>query len=388
MTASLAKWPGVLLALLAVAAQDAARPKVAFQSVSAGASHTCGIATGGLAYCWGDNTAGELGTGDGRSHRRPAAVTGHLAFVSLSAGDGFTCGITDAGLAYCWGRNTYRQLGSFAPLRTEVPTPVVAGGIAFVQISAGHGHACAVSTQRVAYCWGGNDDGDLGTGDTAHSQQARPVVGGVSFLAVSAGWSHTCGVTPGGTAYCWGANGAGQLGNGTRTSSRIPVAVVHVTDFIFVSAGARHTCGLTAPGAVYCWGDDFTHQLGGGNGVGSLVPVEGGPPPRRVAAVTAGGFHTCTLTRETIYRVTCWGLNQESQLGVPDTLPSATVTSRTVFGGIPFVQLDAGDAHTCGTTDDGAVYCWGRNDDGELGDGTTHPPLRPVRVIEPDSTSD
>src|SRR5437588_245175 len=313
MTASLAKWPGALLALLAVAAHDAARPKVAFQSVSAGASHTCGIATGGLAYCWGDNTAGELGTGDGRSHRRPAAVTGHLAFVSLSAGDGFTCGITDAALAYCWGRNTYGQLGSFAPLRAEVPIPVVADG---------------------------------------------------------------------------GANGAGQLGNGTRTSSRIPVAVVHVTDFIFVSAGARHTCGLTAPGAVYCWGDDFTHQLGGGNGVGSLVPVEGGPPPRRVAAVTAGGFHTCTLTRETIYRVTCWGLNQESQLGVPDTLPSATVTSRTVFGCLPFVQLDAGDAHTCGTTDDGAAYCWGRNDDGELGDGTTHPPLRPVRVIEPDSTSD
>ena len=329
--------------------------------MSAGASHTCGIAAGGA---------------------------GHLAFVSLSAGDGFTCGITDAGMAYCWGRNTYGQLGSFAPLRTEVPIPVVAGGVAFVQISAGHGHTCALSTQRVAYCWGGNDDGDLGTGDTAHSQQARPVVGGVSFLAVGAGWSHTCGVTPGGTAYCWGANGAGQLGNGTRTSSRIPVAVVHVTDFIFVSAGARHTCGLTAPGAVYCWGDDFTHQLGGGNGVGSLVPVEGGPPPWRVAAVTAGGFHTCTLTRETIYRVTCWGLNQESQLGVPDTLPSATVTSRTVFGGIPFVQLDAGDAHTCGTTDDGAVYCWGRNDDGELGDGTTHRPLRPVRVIEPDSTTD
>src|SRR5256885_15702068 len=88
-------------------------------------SHTCGIATGGLAYCWGDNTAGELGTGDGRSHRRPAAVTGHLAFVSLSAGDGFTCGITDAGLAYCWCRNTYGQLGSFAPLRAEVPIPVV-----------------------------------------------------------------------------------------------------------------------------------------------------------------------------------------------------------------------------------------------------------------------
>src|SRR2546430_13297763 len=85
MTASLAKWPGALLALLAVAAHDAARPKVAFQSVSAGASHTCGIATGGLAYCWGDNTAGELGTGDGRSHRRPAAVTGDRKSTRLNS---------------------------------------------------------------------------------------------------------------------------------------------------------------------------------------------------------------------------------------------------------------------------------------------------------------
>ena len=382
------KWSGAFLALVSVAGHFAARPKLAFRSVSAGASHTCGIAAGGLAYCWGDNTAGELGTADGRQHFRPTAVTGRLTFASVSAGDGFTCGITDAGTAYCWGRNTYGQLGSVAPLRTEVPTPVVARGVAFVQISAGHGHTCAVSTQHVAFCWGGNDDGELGTGDTAHSQRAQPVAGGVSFLAVSAGWSHTCGVTPGGTAYCWGANAAGQLGNGTRAMSRVPVAVAHLSNVVSVTAGARHTCGLTAPGVVYCWGDDFDHQLGRGNGMGSLVPVEGGPPPRRVTAVTAGGFHTCTLTRETIYRVTCWGLNQEFQLGVLDSLPATTSTSRTVFGGIPFVQLDAGDAHTCGTTEDGAAYCWGRNDDGELGDGTTHAPLRPARVVEPDSTSD
>src|SRR5436853_5371266 len=92
------------LLLLLVVSHDPRRPRFVFRTVSAGASHTCGIAAGGA---------------------------GHLAFVSLSAGDGFTCGITDAGMAYCWGRNTYGQLGSFAPLRTEVPIPVVAGGVAF-----------------------------------------------------------------------------------------------------------------------------------------------------------------------------------------------------------------------------------------------------------------
>ena len=386
------KWSGPALVLLSVVGHDPARPRLMFRMVSAGASHTCGVAAGGVAYCWGDNTAGELGTGDGRSHMKPAAVSGHLTFASLSAGDGFTCGITDSRVAYCWGRNPYGQLGSRTPQRSEAPLPVIAAGLEFLQVSAGRGYACGIGADHAAYCWGSNEDGQLGTSDTARSTRPLPVAGRLSFDSVSAGWSHTCAVTREGTAYCWGSNAAGQLGNGTTVASRVPVAVVHVHDFLSVTVGARHTCGRTARGLVYCWGDDFNHQLGGGTGVGSLVPVEGGPPyplrARRQVAVTAGGFHTCTLSRESIYRVTCWGLNQESQLGVPDTLPAATFTSRTVFGGIPFVQLDAGDAHTCGTTDDGAVYCWGRNDDGELGDGTTHPPLRPVRVVEPDSTSD
>ena len=127
------------LLLLLVVSHDPARPRLVFRTVSAGASHTCGIASGGVAYCWGDNTAGELGTGDGLSHTRPAAVTGHLTFASLSAGDGFTCGITDSGVAYCWGRNPYGQLGSRTPQRSEAPLPVIAVGPGFLLVSAGRG---------------------------------------------------------------------------------------------------------------------------------------------------------------------------------------------------------------------------------------------------------
>ena len=377
------KWSGPALVLLSAVGHDPARPRLMFRMVSAGASHTCGVAAGGVAYCWGDNTAGELGTGDGRSHMKPAAVSGHLTFASLSAGDGFTCGITDSSVACCWGRNPYGQLGSRTPQRSEAPLPVIAAGLEFLQVSAGRGYACGIGADHAAYCWGSNEDGQLGTGDTARSTRPLPVAGRLSFDSVSAGWSHTCAVTREGTAYCWGSNAAGQLGNGTTVASRVPVAVVHVHDFLSVTVGARHTCGRTARGLVYCWGDDFNHQLRVGSGVGTSVPLDT-RIGHRFFAVTAGAFHTCALTRESTYRLTCWGFNQESQLGVTDPL---TFMSREVFGGIPFVQLDAGDAHTCGVTEDGSAYCWGRNDDGELGDGSLHPPVRPARVAEPDSMS-
>src|SRR2546422_10856859 len=122
------KWSAPALVLLSGAGHDLPRSRLPFRRVSAGASHPCGVAAGGVAYCWGDNTAGELGTGDGRSHMRPVAVTGHLTFASLSAGDGFTCGVTHSGVAYCWGRNPYGQLGSRTPQRRETPLPVTPAG--------------------------------------------------------------------------------------------------------------------------------------------------------------------------------------------------------------------------------------------------------------------
>jgi len=95
-------------------------------------------------------------------------------------------------------------------------------------VSAGQFHSCGVTTSARAYCWGGNDFGEIGDG-TSDINRASPVAvaGGLTFARVSAGFeSHSCGVTPDGRAYCWGANGFGQLGNGTVVQSLVPVAVV------------------------------------------------------------------------------------------------------------------------------------------------------------------
>jgi alpha-tubulin suppressor-like RCC1 family protein len=159
-----------------------------------------------------------------------------------------------------------------------------------------------------------------------------------------------------------------------------------------VSAGGRHSCGVTARGVSYCWGDNFHSQLGpapaGTSRLGSWVPAAMGVG-HRLAALSAGGLHTCALTLASIDRVVCWGANRDYQLGDHTFVrPDEVLLSQALFRGIAFVQLDAGDYHTCGTTEQGAVYCWGRNADGQLGDGTLRAPVRPARIAEPDSTID
>jgi alpha-tubulin suppressor-like RCC1 family protein len=378
-----------LLLLLAALSRDRGDEKRAYRSVTAGATHTCGIAVGGVAYCWGDNGYGQLGTGDERSSLKPVAVIGGESFSSLSAGDGFTCGVTTSGVGYCWGRSVYRRGESERQAHDDAPAAVV-GGLLFSHISAGANHACGVTIDHTAYCWGANAQGQMGTGDTASSPTPLPVAGRLSFDSVSAGWDHTCGVTTNRVAYCWGNNRFGQLGDGTRDATRVPKEVGQVHDFVSVSAGGHHTCGVSARGTIYCWGDNFHSQLGRTGvqasrlGSWAAVALLAG---YRFSAVTAGGFHTCALTLESIDRVTCWGANQDYQLGVRTSPESdRLIVSTDIFRGIAFVQIDAGDNHTCGRTDRGAIYCWGRNDDGELGDGTSRVPARPARVAEPDST--
>jgi alpha-tubulin suppressor-like RCC1 family protein len=254
--------------------------------LSAGAFHTCGVTPAHVAYCWGNNSDGQLGNPPygsqtcafGPCIKTPVAVSGGLAFLSVSAATYHTCGITTTGAAYCWGDNTEGWLGNGSTTASTTPVGVT-GGLAFSAVSAGQYHTCGVTAAGAAHCWGDNRSGQLGNGTTAISSSTPvPVSGGLTFAAVSAGALHNCGATAAGAAYCWGDNRFGQLGNGTTANSSTPVPVSGGLTFAAVNTGhmSIHSCGVTGANVAYCWGGNSSAQLGDGTITDRSTPVAAG----------------------------------------------------------------------------------------------------------------
>ena len=281
-----------------------------FDQISGGYNHSCGLTINGAAYCWGNNSSGQLGGGTTASASEPTAVSGGLVFSRVQAGIDHTCGIANTGVVYCWGGNGHGQLGDGTTTAHLTPT-AVSGGYLFADLAVGGYHTCAlakagkaycwgndgvieyhaptaVSGDRIftelsagdrftcglsggaAYCWGSNANGQLGDGTTLNHPFPAPVSGGLSFTQLTTGESHACAVTPSGSTYCWGWNYYGQLGEGSATQWSTPVAVAGGLTFSRISAGLNHSCGLATTGEAYCWGRGDYGQTGGGT---RLIPT-------------------------------------------------------------------------------------------------------------------
>jgi alpha-tubulin suppressor-like RCC1 family protein len=287
--------------------------------------------------------------------------------MQVSAGAGYTCGLTSDSLAYCWGG------GSLTP----APVP---GGLRFMQISAGVGHTCAVTKDDRAYCWGINDDGQLGTGNTTGSATPVAVAGGRRFRQIHAGYGYTCALNLNDAAYCWGNEELGELGSpgGPTLTPRLVVGGLHYRQVI---AGASHTCGVTTDNRAYCWGENSNAQLGDGTHTSSFTPraVIGGLSFQQV--VPGDGYvvetseplvdqaHTCGITTDG--KAYCWGY--------PGGSPT-TPGPNAVLGGHLYRFITAGREHNCGVALSRAIFCWGSNANGELGTGNTTPSWTPVKV--------
>jgi len=199
-------------------------------TAASGRNHTCALTAAGGATCWGYNNVGQLGTGTtDTSHRGnsvPVQVVGLGRGVSaISAGDSHTCAIAEGGVV-CWGYNVHGELGNRTRVNSNVPVQVVGLGRGVSLISAGEGHTCALTSSGGVSCWGGNYVGQLGNGARANSPAAVAVSGLASgIVAIAAGHHHTCALTARGRVRCWGANSSGQLGDGTTVDRRVPVAI-------------------------------------------------------------------------------------------------------------------------------------------------------------------
>ena len=379
--------------------------------ITAGGDHTCALTNAGAAYCWGSNSYGRLGNGSETNSLTAVAVSGGLTFTTIAAGSTHTCALTNAGDAYCWGNNVVGQLGNGSTNRSSVPV-AVSGGLKFLTLAATGDHTCGLVSSGAAYCWGKNDFGQLGNGTTSGSTvpgstTPMPVSGGLHFIALDAGGYHTCGIVGSGAAYCWGLNESGELGNGSQggnAGALVPTAVSGGLVFTAIFAGYYHTCGLANQQTVYCWGSNLFGGLGDGspmnNGATSgpdfcpTYPNTGGCSVRPIPmspglgegfhafSLGLGGYHTCGLVTDGV--AYCWGANTYGQVGsgvIGNTSNRQGVAGSATFPGFRLFKTIAASStnYTCGiaTTGD-AAYCWGRNDVGQLGDGTTGDSPTPV----------
>ena len=264
-------------------------------------------------------------------------------------------------------------------------------------IAAGGLHTCAITADGIVLCWGMNDFGELGNGSRASSSVPVPVPylvpGTIPILqgAIAAGGSHTCVLTDAGGILCWGSNQYGELGNGATACGTVPpgqqppsgcvnnlinpvpVRVINLgSGSVAVSAGGHHSCAIIGSG-IQCWGANDEGQLGDGSTDSlSSVPVSVAGIGPGAVAIAAGGYHTCAI--DAGGGVQCWGANEFGQLGSGSTVsgrvPIQVVTS-SGSGALTGVQaITAGWDHTCAVLSGGGVQCWGSNDVGQLGNGT------------------
>jgi len=362
-------------------------------AISAGYYHACALTTAGGVKCWGNNSNGQIGDNSTTNRWTPVDVVGlssGVAAISAGGGDGGggcgigeqTCALTTAGGVKCWGSNNSGQLGDNTTSNRYTPVDVVGLTSGVAAISAGGNHTCALTTAGGVKCWGRNWYGQLG--DNTQTDRWTPVyVYGLSsgVAAISAGNRHTCALTTEGGAKCWGWNGFGQIGDNTKTSRYTPVNVYGLSSGVAaIDSGEFYTCALTTEGGVKCWGYNAYGQLGDNTITNRLTPVNVVGLSSGVAAISEGGYHTCALT--TAGGVKCWGSNDYGEIG--DNMTDTRYIPDDVVGLTSgMAAISAGGYHTCALTTAGGVKCWGYNYDGEIGDNTITDRWTPVDVIWP-----
>jgi alpha-tubulin suppressor-like RCC1 family protein len=402
--------------------------------VAVGNDFACALLNDGTVKCWGLNDSGQLGrdntTNVGASAGDMAALTaitlgaGRTA-TAITAGRQHACALLDNATVKCWGSNASGGLGQgnttnagdgLGTLMSALPAIDLGPGVAVRAIEAGNKFTCALLSDGKVKCWGENENGQLGLGDTNDRGDAAGEMGAnlsaIDFgsnktaTALAVADSSVCAILNLGEVKCWGFNGNGELGQGNKASlgdggtpsvANAPAVNLGTGKTAkAVAAGANHFCAILNDNSLKCWGENGLGQLGLGdiNDRGdeagemgdSLTAVNVGTG-LTATAISAGGNTTCALLSDNTMK--CWGDNGAGQVGVGDTAGKLSPTSAVNLGdGKTATSVAVGSQNTCAVLNDVSVKCWGDNTYGQLGVGNTTALTAPaVTAIAIDTTA-
>lgn len=360
-------------------------------ALATGSNHTCVVHDNGIVTCWGDNEFGQLGDGTTLDRSVPTPVVGLDNAIAVSAKFNHTCALLADGTVRCWGSNETGALGDGTV--TDSPTPVAVFGVTrAIAVSAGWEHSCAVLDDGTVECWGNNFGGRLGTGDEVDSTTPVKASGVSGVVDVAVGHIHTCVLANDGGVKCWGQDRYGNLGHGALgsgdSSSLEPVTVKGITSAVAISSGNFQVCVVLAEGQTYCWGDAQYGQIGSHSSiyVDEPEPVNVANPrgTNDAVSVALNYHHSCAVLRDRTMR--CWGRGDEGQMGdgyyLGGTIPLAVNTSKSA------VAVSVGEKHSCALFEDNTVDCWGDNSQGQLGNArlpNIDVPIEVAIVLQDDS---
>lgn len=340
-----------------------------FRAIATGIMATCAVATDGSAWCWGRNNTGALGDGTNSSRSLPTKVSGLTGASAIAIGlAGHTCALITDGTVRCWGNNEYKQLGAGIAATSSLTPVAVTGLTGMTSIAVGEAHSCALGVDGYMRCWGANHSGQadgginsIGGMTSVYDQPALFPLGGGGIKRIAAGNFRTC--YYGSASAPDGIGCLGQPYTIWSVSSSLPNIGLAI---------AIDGCVVTPSGTVSCFTDDLWAPTTTITGVSNATAIS--------MALSNG------CVRRSDGKAQCWGPNHEGQLGNgTQTESSSTLYPAAFFGPDHIAAIATGGRHTCALTDDGRAWCAGRNDSGQIGDGTTTVRLVPTlaRVILP-----
>ncbi len=358
--------------------------RIAKPRLALGFNHSCFItADNGSVMCWGANHLGQLGNGENivpdedaffdeqiefvntLNSSKPLSVVGVTEAIEISASENHTCALLTAGNVKCWGSNSNGQLGNSQLSTQGKKASSTAVEVTDLQgaksISVGNNYSCVLLEDNSIKCWG--------TLPSKLFNDKLLAINSKNPAQLATASSHACATVENKQIQCWGDRDNGKLGH-TESTEQV---VTGIDKALLISSKGNHSCALLNNGRVECWGFNLNGQIG--NGLGDLNSVL--TPNRvrnlsQVISLSSGEQYNCAAT--VAGQVLCWGNNQHGQLGYisrsnrPDVRPFSP-RPEIVVGISTAKEVSASQSHSCVRLENDDIYCWGKNDLGQLGNG-------------------